>query len=63
MSVLSCCLAYMQLLEHTKCVVQRSVFQGKKIETDFPQMVTKCCLKLVYFLTCVQSIVQAFLYF
>jgi len=32
MSVLNFCLAYMQLLEHTKYVVQLSSFEGKKIK-------------------------------
>jgi len=63
MSVLNFCLAYMQLVEHTNYVVQYSDFKGKKDkETDFPQVVTESCLKLVYILTCLQSILQAFLY-
>jgi len=32
MSVLNFCLVYMQLLEHTKYVVQLSSFEGKKIK-------------------------------
>ena len=62
-SVLNFCLAYMQLVEHTNYVVQYPDFKGKKDkETDFPQVVTESCLKVVYILTCLQSILQAFLY-
>jgi hypothetical protein len=42
----------MHLLEHKKYVVQDSRFEDRKIETDFPQVVTKSCLKLVYIDTC-----------
>jgi len=63
MSVLNFCLAYMQLVEHTNYVVQYPDFKGKKDkETDFAQVATESCLKLVYILTCLQSILQAFLY-
>jgi len=34
MSVLTFCLAYMQLLKHTIYVVQLSSFEGKKIKTQ-----------------------------
>jgi hypothetical protein len=41
MSVINFCLSFMQLLEHTKYVVQYSGFKDIMIETDFPQVLTR----------------------